>query len=144
MLQGPSAHIPVLVPVQQIAVGAEQERAAAASWIEDPDLRRLEGSESSQQHSERVTNDMSDNRRRSVIHAGCLLDFRPGLLQELLVGPAETFRRQDLVCDTHRRPSWRHGAKKASGTFVRSTLRALWAKVPVPFSNHALLDHPQV
>src|SRR5208282_3042938 len=43
------------------------------------------------------------------------------------------FRKHDKVTSTGK-AAW---FEKGSGTFVRSTLRALRAKVPDPFSNHA-------
>src|SRR5208282_3692730 len=50
--------------------------------------------------------------------------------------PRADVRRAEVGAESKRGQAW---FEKGSGTFVRSTLRALWAKVPDPFSNQAPL-----
>ena len=100
--------IPIAMPIEEILVGVDQERARAAGRIEDAELGRLFWRLSLDELPDRLPDDVIHDISRRVIDAAGLLDLglvlddgvMPGrqpddLAQELLVNLAEDVGRND-------------------------------------------------
>ena len=91
--------VPVAMPVEQVLVGADEERAGAAGRVEDAQLGGLLGRLALEQLADRVLDDVVDDVGRRVVDAAGLLDLGLVLDHGAVAGREADHLAEELLVD---------------------------------------------